>query len=95
MLEVVGTSVLGGSLLVSLEFPDYRPNVGDLFDVLTSGTIEGAFDDLFGLELGNDLRLAVEYLGTGVRVVAVPESTTGLLLAIGLPVLAQRRSPPA
>lgn len=95
VLEIIGTSFLGGTLSVSL-IDGYRPNLGDSFQVLSSAALTGAFDAYAGLDLGGDLRLEVEVLSTGVRLITVPEPATGALLTAGLLVLssaARQRGP--
>lgn len=90
ILEVMGTSILGGTLSVEL-LDGYRPMQGDVFQVLQSVDRVGMFAAIHGLDLGGGLSFSVEYLPTGLQLVTIPESGTGLLIGGGLIGLALSR----
>ena len=92
VLEVLGTSALGGELRVELA-SGYVPDAGDSFEILTASSISGEFDSYVGLSVSPDLELTVEYLPDRIRLVTapIPEPGTALLVMIGLVGVATQR----
>src|SRR5262249_50257782 len=52
MLAITGTAQLNGELAVDL-LPDFRPEVGDLYQFLSFATVKGDFTTINGLDLGD------------------------------------------
>ncbi len=59
-LDMIGTTTLAGTLALGL-IDSFVPAIGDDFDILTYGSIVGAFETVTGLDLGNGTRLALIY----------------------------------
>lgn len=72
-----------GALEVELT-PGYLPSPGDVFEVLLAGSLVGEFESYAGLDLGGGLYLVPEYRPDSPALRAVPEPTTGALVAAGL-----------
>ena len=83
LLAVFGTSILAGELEVALA-AGYTPSLGDVFEVLLAGSLVGAFESYAGFDLGGGLFLVPEYRPDSFALRAVPEPTTGALVAAGL-----------
>jgi hypothetical protein len=87
---VFGTSALAGELEVELA-AGYTPSLGDVFEVLIADLLVDEFESYAGLDLGDGLYLVPEYRPDSFALRAVPEPTTGELVAAGLLALAAAR----
>jgi len=99
VLDVSGTANIGGILDVSL-WNGFTPSLGDSFDILTAGTINGMFDTLLFPSSGG-LSFDISYLlnPTGIDILrlttvsAVPEPSSWFLIGsalVGLMVMKKR-----
>ena len=59
-LVVTGTSTLAGTLEISL-FDGFVPNLGDSFEIITTGSLTGTFSSITGTDLGGGLSFDVVY----------------------------------
>jgi probable HAF family extracellular repeat protein len=84
-VNVAGLAALNGTLQIVL-IDGFRPSLGDNFEILTYGSVEGGFTEYRGLELGNGLRLQFNFTESGCVSSVVPEPSTlmSALLAAGL-----------
>jgi T5SS/PEP-CTERM-associated repeat protein len=89
LLEVLGTSLLAGTLVVSL-IDGFVPAYGDVFHVIESASLSGEFDEVVGFDLGEGMHLEFEYGPGGVWLLAIPEPTTLPSTLLGLLALAAR-----
>lgn len=71
VLQISGEAALDGGLEVVL-LDDFVPVPGDRFEVLTAGSLTGAFNSITMKPIRNDLEFVVEYSDTTVTVEAVP-----------------------
>jgi hypothetical protein len=82
-LNVTGTLTIGGTLQIEL-IGDYTPQVGDTFTILTYGQLQGEFDAIEGLSIGQGLYFDVqEQAGQLDLVVNHIYSSTDLVSYIG------------
>ena len=77
----------------------FRPERGETFDILIADGIEGMFDEIVSDAIGPTFWWEVEYLfdvdvagsiRDVVRIEAIPEPGTGLLVMLGLAALSRR-----
>lgn len=61
-LAATGTAMLGGTLRLVLR-PDYVPEVGDEYEVVTAASVEGSFE---AVEMPPDVALVLSYTAAGV-----------------------------
>ncbi|HUB24953.1 MAG TPA: PEP-CTERM sorting domain-containing protein [Tepidisphaeraceae bacterium] len=88
VLDVAGQAMLDGTLTIAL-VNGFAPSNGDSFEVISAGSICGAFSDVVFPEIG---QYTLSYTPTGVFVTAIPEPASVALLAAGsIGLLAQRR----
>ena len=80
VVDVSGRASLGGMLGVQL-VDGFLPEPGDVFAVMTFGTLQGDFDAYCGLDLGEDLWLEPCLTGDTLTLTAVPEPSTLAMLA--------------
>jgi hypothetical protein len=91
-LNVAGRASIDGALNVTL-INSFTPVVGQRFDIITFGTLQGDFSQFIGLNLGNGLTLTpgidghIYYLG----VTPVPEPTALLFAGLAAFVWWRRR----
>jgi hypothetical protein len=83
-LSVAGKLTLDGTLSVEL-IDGFEPLVGDRFDIISAGSLRGAFDDVALPALTGDLFWEMDSGGDRVTlsVQAVPEPGSLALLALG------------
>ena len=73
-LAVTGTATLAGTLTVSL-YGGFQPEVGDTFDIVTAGTVTGAFTTTnLPLNFGGDCDAGPYYSATAVTLVTYEQS---------------------
>jgi len=95
VLAVLGTSVLDGTLELSL-ISGFTPNVLDVFTILTTagGTLSGVFENAASQVNFPDGSFDVTYTPNSVflsNFVPIPEPSTAMLVLAGIVVLASRR----
>ena len=71
--EVTGLATLAGKLVVNLA-NDFKPEVGDVFDILTFGSISGKFDEAVGLFGAGDGKVYFEIVQKADRIQLVVRS---------------------
>jgi hypothetical protein len=91
LLRVLGTAGLGGELAVNL-LDGYTPGLGTRFDIVTAGSLSGAFSRFDLPDLPDYLHFEVECSPTMVSLEVVPEPTT-LVLLLFAGILSVRREP--
>jgi len=69
-LDVAGTATLAGTLEVSL-IDGFIPDSGDMFEILTAGTVTGEFDHVVFTNPPGDLDLSVTYAAGSVTLTII------------------------
>jgi hypothetical protein len=75
-LNVTGKAGLGGNLYLTM-LNGYRPDVGTVFTIITYGTVEGQFDNIFGTDLGGGIELDPVYGDTALTLTTVSTTAPG------------------
>ncbi len=88
-LDIAGLLELGGTLNVQL-LDGFEPNIGDTFDLIDFGALAGNFDNVLLPALQQGQWDTGSLYSTG-SIAVIPEPTTLLLLATGVPLLVARR----
>lgn len=65
LLDITGTTALAGTLEVTL-IDGFVPNSGDLFEIVTAGTVAGEFDSVVFTNPPDNLELSVTYAADSV-----------------------------
>ncbi len=81
LLRVLGPANLGGELTVDL-LDGFSPDLGTRFDIVTAGSLSGAFRRLDLPALPGDLRFDVVYSPNMVSLEVVPEPSALVLLLV-------------
>ena len=80
-MQVSGQVTLGGTLDVTL-IPDFVPELGNSFTILTFDSVAGDFDEYTGLSLGGGLVLKPAINGSNITLTVVQSEVNRPLLVI-------------